>query len=350
MPKVDIKKIDRAISSGHISMQEHPAGGIFIYNYTQKCQYDGAWDETTMQCRGLILDRSGNIIARPFKKFFNLSEHDNDLLPAIPRGRFTVSEKLDGSLGILYFLDGLPYIATRGSFTSDQAIEGTKMVREVGIQHDQSKTYLFEIIYPENRVVVDYGDDRKLVLIAVVDNETGADVEFTERDKMMFETVREFPFSGAATDFVEIANRKKNFEGYVLKFDGGFRVKIKSDEYVRLHRILTGLTERRVWDIMRTGGDFSEIESRVPEEFLTWLNGVRERLSSQYESLHKTAIDIYNKSVTLGSRKLVAENISQKDRVLKSVVFAMMDGKSYEHIIWKSIKPRVEKPFKTDTQ
>ena len=35
------------------------------------------------------------------------------------------------------------------------------------------KTYLFEIIYPENRIVVDYGDYKGLVLIDVIDNETG---------------------------------------------------------------------------------------------------------------------------------------------------------------------------------
>lgn len=37
-----------------------------MYNYTAKAQYDKLWNEVTLQCRGLILDGDGNVVARPF--------------------------------------------------------------------------------------------------------------------------------------------------------------------------------------------------------------------------------------------------------------------------------------------
>jgi T4 RNA ligase (RNA_lig_T4_1). len=96
-----------------------------VLNYTEEVQFNKRWDSITLASRGLILDTAGKIIARPLPKFFNMEE-----LPSIPNEPYEVHEKLDGSLGILYWLDGQPAIATRGSFTSWQAEEATKVLHE----------------------------------------------------------------------------------------------------------------------------------------------------------------------------------------------------------------------------
>ena len=103
-----------------------------------------------------------------------MEEHPPTGIPQLP---FEVFEKLDGSLGILYWLNNLPYIATRGSFESEQARHATEILHG-RYQHtfssmDTNKTYLFEIIYPENRIVVDYGEMDDLILLTVIDNQTG---------------------------------------------------------------------------------------------------------------------------------------------------------------------------------
>src|SRR5690606_23624256 len=86
-------------------------------------------------------------------------------------------DKIDGSLGIQYRLpDGRQAIATRGSFTSDQALHATKRLREAGwdiMPHDFAFTWLWEIVYPGNRVVVDYGDRDELVYLGAVGIEHG---------------------------------------------------------------------------------------------------------------------------------------------------------------------------------
>ncbi len=111
------------IEKGLISENRHPEDNdVAILNYTQEQQFSGVWDDITRQCRGLIMNvRTGDIIARPFPKFFNYQEHVAKGWP-IPNETPIISEKLDGSLGILYELNGEPWIATRGSFVSDQAL------------------------------------------------------------------------------------------------------------------------------------------------------------------------------------------------------------------------------------
>lgn len=142
------------IESGLVSEQSHPENpDIRIFNYTQKCQFSKEWNDVTRACRGLILNvKTGEIVANPFPKFFNYGEVD----VKIPAEKPIVIEKMDGSLGILYWLHGDPYIATRGSFVSEQALWATKWFRENcdPDKFNQDYTFLFEIIYPANRSAI----------------------------------------------------------------------------------------------------------------------------------------------------------------------------------------------------
>jgi RNA ligase len=86
-----------------VQKQVHPDLPLTIWNYTPKTQYGETgnqykyWDEVTLQCRGLITDDKGNVVARPFKKFFNMEENRHT-----PTQEFEVFEKMDGSLGIMF--------------------------------------------------------------------------------------------------------------------------------------------------------------------------------------------------------------------------------------------------------
>ena len=72
---MDLKKLNDLISENYVMYQKHKNAELYIYNYTNACQYAGNWNEITTMCRGLILDNQGNIVARPFNKFFNIEEH-----------------------------------------------------------------------------------------------------------------------------------------------------------------------------------------------------------------------------------------------------------------------------------
>jgi RNA ligase len=147
--KYDLKVLQEYIDAGLIEKNDHPVYPISIYNYTRDCQFESKWDNITLNMRGTILDQSGNVIARGFPKFFNYEEVA-DKVPV--KGDYVyVQEKVDGSLGILFHYENEWHLATKGSFTSEQAKKGMEILKEKYKFFDKvfmtHVTYIVEIIY-----------------------------------------------------------------------------------------------------------------------------------------------------------------------------------------------------------
>lgn len=369
--KLDKTNIQPLIDKKLVSVQKNPEFDLFIYNYTQKAQFEGiqAWTPELRMCRGLILDKEGNVIARPFDKFFNLEQHTNEELPLCG---FKAYDKLDGSLGILYKRpDGKYAIATRGSFVSDQAIEGTKILHEVIGDKDpgftDDWTVLFEIIYPGNRIVVDYGQERKLILLGGRHIETGS-IGLPES----FPHLQNFFESSRVVE--DYDKPRDNSEGVVLHYTNGFMVKMKYEEYVRLHRLVTGCTARSIWEILKNGTGIKEMIERVPEEFEAWVRETSKRLSQQFNDImaqtkqdykeimsdfvFRSPVDLFLDSpityldyvkVHRAMRKELNERFSKKQN--PDILAARFENVRKERIaemVWDRIKPEHETPFKKD--
>ncbi len=336
--------LNEMIEKGYVSVQKHPEEELYIYNYTRQAQYDWIWNEITLKCRGLILDGKGNIISNPFEKFFNIEELDNKE-QKIPNEPFEVYEKMDGSLGILYWIGNEPFIATRGSFISEQAIEAEEILlkkyKNTFDKLDKSKTYLFEIIYPQNRIVVDYGDRRDLILLAIRDTKTGKDLPLED---IGFPLVKRYD---GLNDFRKLKELEEdNKEGFVIKFESGFRMKVKFEEYKRLHRIFTNISNKSIWEILKDGGDFKEIIERVPDEFHKWLDKTREGLLKEYKDIEETAKKEYKPISDFGSVREFAEYT--KKQSYPPILFRIKDEKDYSEFIWKKIRPKYSRPFKDE--
>ena len=273
---VDGKILDRCL---------HKELHIAIYKYSRDCQFDKIWDPITLNMRGTVLDEDGNVVARTFPKFFNLEEGAE--LPDLP---FEVFEKLDGSLGILFHYAGEWHIATQGSFYSDVAIYAREMLarnesyKEV---FSEKFTFLFEIIYPGNRVVVDYRGEEKLVLLAAMKNENGRETPYSElkdiAERTGFECVERYD---GIKDLRKIKSLiKDNHEGFVLRFADGTRVKVKSEEYVRLHGVLTNFSNLDIWRCLKEGTNYREFMVNVPDEYDSWVTEVESDLISKYKEI-----------------------------------------------------------------
>lgn len=351
--KIDQKMIDE----GYISKRPHPSCDYFIYNYTSKCQYENMWNESTMACRGLILDSEGKVIARPFSKFFNYGEYGKDTtLGELPKyNSFDVYEKLDGSLGILYQMpNGELRIATRGSFASEQAIKATEILNSKNpLMLDSLRflseiyTFLFEIIYPENRIVVDYGGREELVLLTVLNRKTGTEWNYTSEfaKRWHLSIAKKYNFESDITKLMEVmsANDNPNEEGYVILTDTGFRFKMKYKEYVRLHRIITGVNERAIWEYLKEGRSLDELLNNVPDEFNKWVKATVAKLQIEYEDIEGTCKDIMDgmeiNRVDETNRKEVAEFIKECGGKYRGICFLMFDKNEYNQVIWKMIRP-----------
>jgi RNA ligase len=326
--------------------QDHPTLPLSIYNYSRGVQYEKLWDPITLECRGLVLDSDGNLIAKPFSKFFNYEELTED---SIPKQTFDVFEKMDGSLGICFYYNDEWHMATRGSFTSEQAIKGRELLNKYKYKYLATDcTYLFEIIYPENRIVVDYGNDEELVMLTSIQTNTGEEYDIYDwkYDDLGFKLVKKYD---GVTDFKTLKGIISNdAEGYVIRFKRGMRMKIKGDEYVRLHRILTNFSTTDIWELLRTDGNLNEFLDRVPDEFDNWVRMTVMELEAHFENIKfRSSIDFeYYKGESNGDKKEFALVI--KDNEYRSILFSMWNGKSYDDIIWKMIKPKWSKPFKKD--
>lgn len=352
--KIDLQILNQYVKDGWVERNDHPSLPISIYNYSRNTQYEKRWDDITKMCRGLILDNEGNVVAKAFDKFFNMEEHTNDEIPNEP---FEVFEKMDGSLGILFNYNKEWILATKGSFTSDQAVKGMEILKKYRYNRLlEGYTYLFEIIYPENRIVCNY-DFEDLILLSVIDNKDGYELRIHDDTihlegnrfrniylNLGFKMVKKYDGIKDYNSLKEII--AGNQEGFVIRFQNGFRMKIKGEEYVRLHRILTGFSNVDIWEYLKDEKNFSELLEKVPDEFDMWVRETAKDLTIRFENIKKEYTWIYEHILRVensSDRKVFAELAKIYNH--PSILFSMLDGRDYSNYIWRTIRPKYSKPF-----
>ena len=328
----DFTNLHQMISDGYITIKRHPALPLFIYNYTHRAQYQSVWDETTLQCRGLVCDDSGNIVARPFRKFFNLSE-----LKVIPDEVFDVYEKYDGSMVSVFYYAGEWIVASRGSFVSEQAIKAKELLWQSDVNSlVTGYTYVFEVIYPENRIVVDYGDKEDLILIGAFRTGSGREVDIDLFAEDGFTVAKRYPIANL-DNLLEFERR--NAEGFVIRFESGLRAKVKYDEYVRLHRIVSGTNEHSIWEALSSGISLDKFTENVPDEFYAWVKEVSNRMTEQYRNILIECLELFS-TLRGDTRKELALQYIQTEYA--KILFAMLDQRDYSKMIWSLIEPKGE--------
>jgi len=297
-----LSKISAHVAAGNIDMKISPCGKLALFDYSRNAQIENIWDEATLSCRGLVIDvKSHKVVAYPFSKFFNESQHDNhELFGKIPMNEnYEVFDKADGSLGIAYFYDGKWRMNTRGSFSSEQAIKGLSMLnsksREAINSLDINTTYLFEIIYPENRVVVDYDGLEDLVMLGAfnIEGEEAIELSYDElidNHSFYFTLVQRYDHDVAALSNIE----RDNKEGFVVRFDNGFRMKVKHEEYVRLHALLSNLSTKTIWKALADGIDVNTFMSEIPDEVDEKVKSYIDELITKYDEIFYNALDVFN--------------------------------------------------------
>ena len=125
---LDVNNLNEMRRDGYIRQAKHPELPLVSECYTKKTMFERAWTNETRICRGLIWNtESGDVIARPFAKFFNYGEPSAPELK--PTTRVLAFDKLDGSLGIAYRTPSGIAVATKNSFLSPQAAHATEILR-----------------------------------------------------------------------------------------------------------------------------------------------------------------------------------------------------------------------------
>lgn len=395
----DLKDLRQAIEERAVNVQTHPVLPLNIYNYAKFVPYRRLWTPVTMQCRGLIAHQySGEVLARPLPKFFNYGE------VGAPDIRLTdpvsVTDKLDGVLGVLYPTGNGEYaIATRGSFGSEFAVHANKVWKTKyadRFRPEQGVTMLFEIIYKNARIVVDYGDADDLFLLGAVDIDTGVSRgpgETASASAWPGPKAEEFHYRTLGEALA--AEPRPGQEGLVVKHIASeHRLKIKQDEYKTLHRILTGVTARSLWEFLAVnacwdsarpregkttegfleanlhmdvrrireihaiGPDWTEtVFQDVPEEFHDWVADQVGKLANAAQAAYEQLLLAYMETVEKANLGDGLHERANRYEFVKAaqatsdnwlLLMSMLDGQVVDTWCWLQAYPEAERPFRTE--
>jgi RNA ligase len=349
-----------------------------------------------MAARGLVVDDDGNVIARPWAKFFNVHEHGRgrDFAPPLPDEPFEIYEKVDASLVVIFWYGGAWQVTTRRSFDSTQA----EWVRQRLDKADTSGlvpglTYIAEAVYPQNRVVVDYGQREDLVLLGAT-RPDGTDVALADAAdhwQGIGSVIRAHApvtleeLSRLAAAGLELTGRPVTgieSEGWVIRYQCGVRVKVKQEEYLRPAALVGEVGTEDVWrwtaisrfgphfpakylarslgcpagDISGLGGDLdapmrAAIE-KAPDEYHDQVRAAVDQLAWAAGDVFAEMRHRFNQIKTIGDRGDFARAANQiEDKQMRAGVFLLLDGKIEDAKLraWVAVKPAPERLFRTYT-
>ncbi len=353
-----------AIEAGHVTRKAHPTLPLSILTYTREVQYSHAWNQVTMQCRGLIADDvTGEIVAFPFPKIFVTAMHGvHDFAPPLPAEPFEVFDKADGSLIIVFHYDGRWHAASKGSFISEQAEWARQRIDAADLSRlDPELTYLAEAIYVGNRIVVDYGNREDLVLLAAYRPADGTEELLSTVGPHwapIGSVIRSWGLDSDISKLEELAAASTTLggdtvggteeEGYVIRFASGQRAKIKLASYLKIHALFTGTNERTIWEVLASGQQPEVLFDQVPDEFRDWAVEIAARLRARVaEFIDETKAE-FDRIGPQSDRKAFATEAVKSGH--RAALFQIYDGRDITPLAWKSVKPRGDSPFKADEE
>lgn len=355
-------KVSYHVENKHLFVNEHEELDLFIYKYGKMCQYTQSWTDVTLSCRGLVLNSKGSVIGRGFRKFFNMEElSPSDQLVwnhKIKTDKVESYEKMDGSLGLFFLYNRQLICSTQGSFYSEQCVytmeniltpDDKKVLTDYLSNEGIGRTVLMEIIYPANKIVVDYNGASKCVLLGSVDNATGKEFTFKETGKLssFFGTPKENDLQD--WEVLKSLNQP-NAEGFVLTDFVGNKVKIKFEEYCLLHKQKSSITTKSIWESLMTFGYLPEdLLDEVPDEVFDEIKRIEKEFLDSFKFTKYVLTCLYDKIKDIESQKDFAIRVNGSEllnkRLTRGAMFALRSGKDIDGMIWDYMKPEFKKIF-----
>lgn len=309
------------------------------------------------ECRGIIFDTAtGDIIRRPFHKFFNVNEREETQDHVIDLSReHGILEKLDGSMIAPFIVTTDEFVEKMGGgYYKKKLIWGTKMgatdvakpVEEFvknNPQYEQlamhllpmKMTPIFEWCSRKQRIVMDYPEDQ-LVLTAVRHMNNGAYVSYNVL-KYLSESlagiplVRQYDSQTDMKEFIEHVRDLEDLEGFVVRFWDGHMIKLKCDWYVQIHKAKEKILQDRNIVELILDDKLDDVKAHLPAEDRDRLTYFESQINSRIIDRAGHLSDAAKREQALGDRKFFALNRAQEyNSYSKSIVFTLWDDNSYE--------------------
>lgn len=282
-------------------------GPYAIFVYDTECDFA---DPIVQESRGIIINTETLTVACwPFRKFGN---HNESYADKIDWSSARVLEKVDGSIIKLWFdtLEGIWQFSTNGTIRAERAaIDTYPGVRFGDIikradnfsdipfdSLDKTKTYIFELVSPETRVVIDYGTTT-LYHIGTRSNVTGVESE----ESIGIKKPESYPLSSLADCLkaasvlnqteADTANEVKK-EGFVVVDKSWNRVKVKSPDYLATHRItnISAISKRDCVEMLLHNGERTRRLTEASPALIPYFKYYDFKLAELSHSANKIAI------------------------------------------------------------
>lgn len=206
----------------------------------------------------------------------------------------------------------------------------------------------------QNKIVVDYHGDEKLIMLAIRNTETGTEIDNSLQwaRQIGFDVVDEVNLN---LDDIKKETSRPDFineEGFVVRFKSGTMIKFKYKEYFRLHKIICNVNEKFVWEFLSKG---KKIElDNIPDETFDFIKATEKSLHDAFNAKWKEADKVYREICLLLNQKYGHDNWEKKDfaliavpthKKLSGVLFKFYENRfdKAKEIIWKMIEPKFEK-------
>jgi RNA ligase len=271
--------------------------GYTVINYVVAMPYtfdmvssDDLTGAIQRECRGLIFDRDGNIMSRPFHKFFNINEREETQTHVVDMTQpHVIMEKMDGSMIRPILVDGYLRLATKMGVTNvAMDAEAWLAAQDPSLKEwlrrcvEDSVTPIFEWVSPFNQIVLAY-EEADLVYLGTRDNATGAYVMDTS---CPFTFVPRYgSVEGNIADYVARQRGAEGREGDIIRFADGHMLKVKNDWYVRIHKTVERIVfDRNIVDLIIN----EEVDDVVPMLPQVQADRVRDFETRFWEALIRT--------------------------------------------------------------
>lgn len=315
-------------------------------------------------CRGIVFDTAtGKVIAKRLHKFFNVNEKDETQQANLDWNEpHVILEKLDGSM-----ITPLP-LATGIRWGTKMGVTDVALPVEVFVsdnpQYVEAAQYaivnhctlIFEWCSRQQRIVVDYPTEA-LVLIAVRNNFTGEYMPYEEMHTV-FGNTWGIPivkaYAGTANSMEALIAETRDLigaEGYVVRFESGHMVKVKAEDYVRLHRAKDMISfEKSVIDLI-VNEKADDVKAFLQAEDLARFNKFEKEFWDGVTATATKLVELFNNTgqhFVRDRRTFAVEFVQKLDKKYHKFMYSMYEGKLPLELVVNSIKTSVGSQTKVD--
>lgn len=310
-------------------------------------QFWNAFDGIYRTMRSIVINIDTlEIVTYPFDKFFNINEMDETDVVVI-RERIKnaksieISDKLDGSMASVRYYNGEIFATGSKSIIREQSwrlddvykmIESNPNIKQLVMDHP-NYTFIFESITKSDAHVVIYDDlDLGLHLIGARNMDTlemlsyKEIVELANKYNVLTTTIFDKTFEEVMNSLDDKKSNEK--EGFVLNIDG-FYVKIKYNDYVLMHNILSNISSINL--VIRNYADetLDDLLSKIPTVYRNRVLVIVTLLNKYVLQTEKRINFWYNKVKDMNIKDAAIFLTNECDKKICGYVLAKYKGKPY---------------------